>query len=75
MNADAEHSPDQPSWKCRVCGKPWPCEPARGALMLEGDGVTRSVYLSVQLRIALMDMPTEPADELYRRFLGWVRSG
>ena len=33
--ADGEHVAKRPSWDCRLCAKPWPCDPAREALAIE----------------------------------------
>lgn len=68
----SEHVPHRPTWDCLCCGKPWPCDPAREALMQEGNGATRGIYLSVQLTVALQDLPTTPSGELYERFFAWT---
>jgi hypothetical protein len=44
-----EHCPDRPSWGCRACGEPWPCERARKNL---ADDPTVVVYMSLQLALA-----------------------
>jgi hypothetical protein len=52
-----QHWPHRPSWDCLCCGKPWPCDPARESLAQE-DGVSRSIYLTIQFGLAAEDMPT-----------------
>src|SRR4051794_13841654 len=40
-----EHSAERPSWDCRACGRPWPCDPAREHLQSEMDGTVLAVYM------------------------------
>ncbi|MEV6347238.1 hypothetical protein [Actinoplanes sp. NPDC051851] len=78
MSTDDEHLHDRPHWNCRVCGAPWPCDPARERLLREYRAFPSllRVYLSSQMYDAIEDMPagsrTAPHD-LYERFLAWTR--
>ncbi|MFY1691750.1 flavin reductase [Plantactinospora sp. WMMB782] len=52
------------SYQCRVCGDPWPCRPARLALLISfrGDRIGLMVYLGAHLARALQQLPdTHPA--------------
>jgi hypothetical protein len=67
-----DHTADRPSWDCRCCGQPWPCDPAREALIAEMDRVQLAIYMWVNLEEAVQDMPKGPADELFERFIKWT---
>ncbi|GLZ56467.1 flavin reductase family protein [Micromonospora sp. NBRC 107095] len=67
----------RPLWRCRGCGAPWPCQPARLALLAEyrHDRVGLLVYLGALMAEAgaqLTRLHGRPAD-LHERFLGWAR--
>ncbi|MDI6101610.1 hypothetical protein QLQ12_23600 [Actinoplanes sp. NEAU-A12] len=68
----AEHTPDRPSWDCRSCGRPWPCDPARERLVREHGRVELAVLMWDQLEEAAREMPHTPASELFDRFLRWT---
>jgi hypothetical protein len=68
-----EHIADRPSWNCRACGDPWPCAPARKALIAELTMVGLAVYMWTNLEEAARDLSGEPFGEVYTRFLGWSR--
>lgn len=70
---EPEHSAARPSWDCRVCDQPWPCDPAREALVGEMDSVQLAMYLWVNLEEAAGDLPTTPPREFFDRFLSWSR--
>ena len=70
----------RPAWRCRGCGAPWPCQPARLALLVEyrHDRPGLLVYLATLMveagaQLAQLNGHRPPAD-LHRRFLGWARS-
>lgn len=75
-----EHLPERPSWDCRSCGKPWPCERVREALAAEYSThpLSLNLYLASQLSRAIDDLAKSPGwdipPDLYDRFMGWVRS-
>ncbi len=75
----AEHVPGRPSWDCTVCGKPWPCAPAKVQLAEEyrESPLSLSVYLSSHLHDALTEAMHAHewgrVDDLFERFLGWHR--
>jgi hypothetical protein len=71
--AEGEHVAERPSWDCRACGNPWPCDPAREALVTEMDRVTLAIYMWSNLEEAAMDMPRGPVSELFERFIRWTR--
>lgn len=71
-----EHLPVRPSWRCRSCDQPWPCRPARLALV--GEFGARSTGLRIQLATYLepvaRDQPQITPADLYRRFIAWLPS-
>lgn len=75
----SEHLPLRPLWLCRRCGQPWPCGPARLALVSEyrDDRVSLFLYLAGLLHEAIEDLhrlnPSTTGDvpDLFDRFLGW----
>jgi hypothetical protein len=68
-----EHVAERPTWDCRACGKPWPCNPAREALVTEMDPVGLAIYMWLNLEEAVMDIPRGPASQLFERFIRWTR--
>jgi len=75
----AAHTPVRPLWLCRTCAAPWPCGPARLALLhrYAHDRPALPHHLTAAYHEALRDLTTlnphdgpTPAD-LYRRFLAW----
>lgn len=68
-----EHTADRPSWDCRVCGRSWPCDPAREGLQREMDRVSLAIYMWSSLDEAIRDLPVGPPGELFERFLRWTR--
>ena len=68
-----EHTADRPSWNCRACAKPWPCDPARQAMAAQFIGYPSvlRIYLAAQLADACDDIPDVTAEELYDRFMAW----
>lgn len=80
---DRSHLPLRPLWLCRTCAAPWPCAPARLALVAEyaHDRVALSVYLCTVLHDAAADLyrlhPHDGPDPvaLFARFLAWAPRG
>lgn len=72
------HTPMRPLWRCRRCGCPWPCPPARLALLAEYRDARSSlaVYLALALADALDDLHRLSLDNrgVHARFLGWLRT-
>ena len=68
-----EHVPDRPSWACRVCARPWPCEPARVDMCAEMDLVALAAYMWLNLEDAVLELADLPAGELFDRFISWTR--
>lgn len=72
------HTPVRPLWRCRRCGCPWPCSPARLALLVEYKDARSSlaVYLGLALADALDDLHRLGLDTggVHARFLGWLRA-
>ncbi|MEV6691346.1 flavin reductase [Micromonospora sp. NPDC051196] len=73
-----EHVPSRPAWRCRACGAPWPCQPAKLRLLAEyaGNMPSLMVYL-VALREEAAEHLAElasatPPKNLHRRFTDWV---
>lgn len=68
-----EHVAARPSWDCRACERPWPCDPAREQLAAELGSTELAVYAAANLGEAVADLPATPPAELYDRFLAWTR--
>ncbi|MFE9958431.1 flavin reductase [Micromonospora sp. NPDC005299] len=73
------HVAARPSWRCRACGAPWPCSPARLALLGEyrEDRIALLVHLGTLLCEATTDL-TDPhgrdaPQRLADRFVTWAR--
>ncbi|TDC78254.1 flavin reductase [Micromonospora sp. KC606] len=72
------HLPMRPLWRCRNCGAPWPCQPARLSLLVEyrNDRTALLVYLAQQMteaRDQLTQLNPDQHTELTERFLAWAR--
>ncbi|WP_232050327.1 hypothetical protein [Actinoplanes sp. OR16] len=67
-----QHMPARPSWECRACGRPWPCEPARERLTRDNGRFDLALLMWDHLEEAARDMPQSPASELFDRFLRWT---
>ncbi|WP_327032235.1 hypothetical protein [Micromonospora ureilytica] len=74
------HRPMRPTWLCRVCAAPWPCQPARLLLGLEyrGDRAGLAVYMAGMLFDATADLlalnpnPGPGPVEMFERFISWT---
>jgi hypothetical protein len=75
------HAPHRPDWLCVECGESWPCAPAKVLLCEEyqDDPASLTVYMSGQMDQALAEAVVDhgwgPVDDLFDRFVGWVRGG
>lgn len=69
----SEHIAQRPSWDCRCCGKPWPCDPAREELAAELSPTLLRMHMWVRIEEAAAKIPGARAGELFERFLYWVR--
>lgn len=67
------HVAARPSWDCAVCGRPWPCDPAREELASTLTGVGLAMQMWVYLESAAEDLRAVPVQELFERFLSWTR--
>ena len=57
-----------------VCGKPWPCDPAREDMVAEfGLGANLAMVGWHYLEEAVADLPAGPPTELFERFIRWTR--
>lgn len=56
-----------------MCLQPWPCLPARDALLAEGDATALSVYMAAQMAEAAQDLPAALPGALFDRFLLWTK--
>lgn len=70
------HEPN-PAWGCRGCGKDWPCEEARDALLDEhkDDPGRLAIKMCKMLEYAapvLVRAGLHP-DEMFQRFIAWTR--
>lgn len=74
------HLPMRPLWLCRGCGAPWPCQPARLALLVEyrADRTALLIYLSTLMAEAGAQLSqlngSAVAEDLTERFLTWARA-
>jgi hypothetical protein len=71
-----DHVPEQPSWDCKSCGKPWPCDPAREALVAEyaEDSTSLSVLMWGHMSTWIMEaLGNGPMREGWDRFIAWTR--
>lgn len=73
MTVQLVHSASRPSWDCRACGQPWPCDPAREELIAQTPNVSALAtagwaYLDEFVR----DQPTGPPAEAFDRFIRWT---
>ncbi|MFD6638305.1 flavin reductase [Micromonospora chalcea] len=81
MSVATEHVPDRPLWCCRVDSDPWPCAPAKEALLAEYAGARTALvfYLTCQMVEAREDLAEmdsgHPPDGLLDRFVSWARVG
>ncbi|GAA3742543.1 hypothetical protein GCM10022225_27600 [Plantactinospora mayteni] len=68
------HTPTRPLFRCRECGAPWPCQPARLVLlaMYQDDRHRLAVFLAGRLLAAIEDQPNRQPIDLAARFLGWL---
>lgn len=69
-----EHIADRPSWDCKRCEKPWPCDPAREQMLndKQTDPTQLRIYLWLHLEEAADQLPTMSFKEAIERFVGWV---
>jgi hypothetical protein len=68
-----DHIAHRPTWDCRQCRKPWPCDPAREAFMATMNRVERAVLMWVYLEAAAEEIRDMPLDEIFARFIRWTR--
>ena len=68
------HTPIRPLFRCRECGGPWPCQPARLALLVayRDDRPGLRIFLATRLLTAIGDQPRLAPIDLAIRFLGWL---
>ncbi len=55
------HLPRRPSWECRACGEPWPCQPActiLDAQYRDAPG-SRHTYLTDMAAVAAFDLRSD----------------
>ncbi|WP_328822355.1 hypothetical protein [Micromonospora rubida] len=74
------HTAARPTWRCRVCAAPWPCQPAKLSLRTEyaRDRVALAIYLCVLMHDAIADRLRTHPDEVdpkgyFDRFISWTR--
>jgi hypothetical protein len=67
-----DHTPERPSWRCRICGAPWPCTHARNDLSARMDRVSLATHMWAQLDNAAADLPNGSPSELFDRFIHWT---
>jgi hypothetical protein len=73
MTTELAHSPARPSWDCRACGRPWPCDPAREQLALQAGGsIALATAAWVYLEEFCRDQPAGPTSEAFDRFIRWT---
>jgi hypothetical protein len=72
-----EHPAARPAWDCATCGQPWPCAPAKEALLAEFAGFPTGlqIYLAGCLGEAIEALTAHgapPPAGLRERFLTWA---
>ncbi|MFV2085737.1 flavin reductase [Micromonospora sp. LOL_021] len=67
------HVAARPSWRCRACRRPWPCEPARAELLASFDRIGRCMYVAQLAAEAARDLPGLTPAQTYARFIAWAR--
>ncbi|MEQ4299929.1 flavin reductase [Plantactinospora sp. B6F1] len=67
------HNPTR-SYACHACASPWPCRPARLALLTahQGDRIGLMVYLGTHLARALRQLPDTHPALITAQLLGWL---
>ncbi|GHJ06896.1 hypothetical protein TPA0907_12630 [Micromonospora humidisoli] len=74
------HVAMRPLWRCRNCGREWPCQPAKLALLTEyrRDRTGLVVYLGTLMHEATNQLaqlhPEHPPARMTERFLSWARA-
>ncbi|MFI7213025.1 flavin reductase family protein [Micromonospora maritima] len=63
----------RPAWRCRVCGAPWPCQPARLGLLVEFRGDRTGLLFHLGGLLAEAHTQLGDVADLHGRFLGWAR--
>lgn len=61
-----------PTWRCSYDGETWPCEPARGDLLLDLGWIKAAIYCSVLMERATKDLASATPRELWQRFVEWT---
>jgi hypothetical protein len=80
MTHQPRHQPIPPLWRCRTCAHPWPCGPARLALLHQyaDNHIGLTLHLATLHQQAVTDLhdinPHTGPDPrtLHQRFLGWI---
>jgi hypothetical protein len=67
-----EHTAERPSWDCRACEKPWPCDPAREQLAAEMEPTQLRIFMWLNIEEAADQLTDMPAGEMFARFLAWT---
>ncbi|MFE0594080.1 flavin reductase [Micromonospora echinospora] len=73
-HAARDHVAARPSWRCRACGAPWPCQPAKLRLLrtYADDRLALMAWLGVTMAEAVRDLPDDGTDVI-ARFVRWAR--
>jgi hypothetical protein len=69
-----EHVAARPSWRCRVCRAPWPCEAAKQQLIAAYDRIGLCMHMAERSAEAAWELPGLTPAMAYGRFLSWARS-
>lgn len=72
---DPEHIAERPGWDCRVCGRPWPCDPAREHLAATMNSIELALYVCAHAVDMAGGRPEMTPAELYERLIAWTRPG
>jgi hypothetical protein len=68
------HVAARPSWTCRACFEPWPCELARKQLVVQtGGGTALAMAAWTYLEEFARDQGPGPLGEAFDRFIRWTR--
>ncbi|MEU4568686.1 flavin reductase [Micromonospora sp. NPDC023956] len=69
-----DHVAARPCWRCKRCGAPWPCQPAKLYLLgLYADNrLGLSMYLGEVMAVAASELPDDGTN-IIERFVSWAR--
>ena len=67
-----QHEPDQDTYDCRACGRPWPCRPAQLHMIATMSPTTLRINQWTILEQAVPVLVGITVKQAWDRFLGWT---